>query len=142
MAVVYLDLDGFKLINDRLGHGAGDTLLKLVAGRLVAAVREEDTVARVGGDEFILGLWHLSGADDAAKVASKVIDAVSRPYEIEGQTVSVTASAGIGIYPLHGEDADTLMRSADLALYETKRAGKNAYRVSGRADLSAAAGRQ
>ena len=142
MAVVYLDLDGLRQINNTLGHGAGDTLLKMVAERLVATVREEDTVARLGGDEFIMGLWHLSGTDDAAKLASKVIVAVSQPYAIEGHTVSITASAGIGMYPLHGEDADTLMRSADLALYETKRAGKNAYRVSGRTDLSAVAGRQ
>ena len=142
LAVVYLDLDGFRQINNRLGHGAGDTLLKMVAERLVATVREEDTVARLGGDEFIMGLWHLRGTDDAAKVASKVIEVVSQPYSIEGHTVSITASAGIGMYPLHGEDADTLMRSADQALYETKRAGKNAYRVSGRTDLSAVTGRQ
>jgi two-component system cell cycle response regulator len=137
MAVVYLDLDGFRQINNTLGHGAGDALLKKVAGRLVATVREEDTVARLGGDEFIIGLWHLSGAADAATVAPKVIEAVSQPYVIEGHTVSITTSAGIGIYPVHGEDADTLMKSADLALYEAKRAGKNAYRVSERTDLSA-----
>jgi diguanylate cyclase (GGDEF)-like protein len=142
MAVVYLDLDGFKQVNNTLGHDAGDSLLIMVAGRLLATVREEDTVARLGGDEFILGLWHLSGAGDAATVASKVIEAVSQPYDIEGRTVSITASAGLGIYPLHGEDADTLMKSADLALYETKRAGKNAYRVSGRTDLPAVARRQ
>ena len=141
MAVVYLDLDGFKQVNNTLGHSAGDGLLKMVAERLLATVREEDTVARLGGDEFIMGLWHLSSADDAATVASKVIEVVSQPYDIEGQTVTITASAGIGIYPLHGEDADTLMRSADLALYETKRAGKNAYRVSGCTDLSPVAGR-
>jgi two-component system cell cycle response regulator len=137
IAVVYLDLDGFRQINNTLGHAAGDILLKMVAERLVATVREEDTVARLGGDEFIIGLWHLSSADDAATVASKMIAVVSQPYAIEGHTVSITASAGIGIYPLHGEDADTLIRSADRALYETKRAGKNAYRVSGRTDLSA-----
>jgi two-component system cell cycle response regulator len=131
LAVVYLDLDGFKQVNNTLGHSAGDGLLKMVGARLVATVREEDTVARLGGDEFVLGLWHLSSAGDAATVASKAIEALSQPYDIEGHTVSVTASAGIGIYPLHGEDADTLMRNADLALYETKRAGKNAYRVSG-----------
>jgi diguanylate cyclase (GGDEF)-like protein len=131
LAVVYLDLDGFKQVNDTLGHAAGDGLLKMVAGRLLATVREEDTVARVGGDEFIIGLWHLSSADDAALVASKIVEVVSQPYDIEGQTVSITVSAGIGMYPLHGEDADTLMRNADVALYETKRAGKNAYRVSG-----------
>ena len=139
MAVVYLDLDGFKQINDTLGHGVGDVLLKMVAGRLVATVREEDTVARLGGDEFIIALWHVSGADYAATVALKVIEAVSQPYDIEGHTVSITTSAGVGIYPVHGEDADTLMKSADLALYEAKRAGKNAYRISERTDLSAVA---
>jgi two-component system cell cycle response regulator len=138
IAVVYLDLDGFKQINNTLGHGAGDALLKMVAGRLVATVREEDTVARLGGDEFIIAMWHLSGTDDAAKVALKVIEAVSQPYGIEDHTVCITTSAGIGIYPIHGEDADTLMRSADLALYDAKRAGKNAYRISERTDLSGA----
>jgi two-component system, cell cycle response regulator len=131
VAVVYLDLDGFKQINDMFGHSAGDVLLKLVAARLVATVREEDTVARVGGDEFILGLWHVSSADYAATVASKVIEAVSQPYDIEGHAVRITISAGIGIYPVHGEDADTLMKSADLALYDAKRAGKNVYRSRG-----------
>jgi diguanylate cyclase (GGDEF)-like protein len=139
MAVVYLDLDGFKQINDTLGHGAGDVLLKMVAGRLVATVREEDTVARPGGDEFIIALWHVSGADYAATAALRMIEAVSQPYGIEGHTVSITTSAGVGIYPIHGEDADTLMKSADLALFEAKRAGKNAYRISERTDLSATA---
>ena len=139
MAVVYLDLDGFKQINDTLGHGVGDVLLKMVAERLVATVREEDTVARLGGDEFIIALWHVSGTDYAATVALRVIEAVSQPYGIEGHTVSITISAGVGIYPVHGEDADTLMKSADLAVYEAKRAGKNAYRISERTDLSAVA---
>ena len=129
MAVLYLDLDGFKEINDRLGHGAGDALLKMVAGRLSAAVREEDTVARLGGDEFVIVL-HLSDGADAGQVASKLIAAVSQPYEIEGQAVSVTISAGIALYPVHGEDAETLMKSADLALYEAKRSGKNVYRIA------------
>ena len=132
MAVVYLDLDGFKQINDTSGHGTGDALLKMVAERLLATVREEDTVARLGGDEFVIALWHVSGADDAAAVALKVVEAVSQPYAIEGQAVSITISAGLGIYPDHGEDADTLMKSADLALYEAKRAGKNACRIAAR----------
>ena len=131
MAVVYLDLDGFKRINDTLGHGAGDILLKLVAERLVATVRQEDTVARVGGDEFILALWHVSGAGYAATAASRAIEAVSQPYGIEGNTVSITTSAGVSIYPVHGGDADTLMKSADLALYAAKSVGKNAYRIAG-----------
>jgi len=132
MAVVCLDLDGFKYINDTLGHGAGDVLLKMVAARLVATVREGDTVARLGGDEFAIVLWHVSGAEDTAAVALRVIEAVSLPYSIEDHTVSITTSAGVGIYPAHGEDANTLMKSADLALYEAKHAGKNAYRISQR----------
>ena len=136
MAMVYLDLDGFKRINDMLGHGAGDVLLKIVAGRLVATVREEDTVARLGGDEFAIALWDVIEPDDAATVALKVIEAVALPYSIEGNTVSITTSAGVGIYPVHGEDMDTLMKSADLALYEAKHAGKNTYRISERTDLS------
>ena len=139
MAVVYLDLDGFKHINDRLGHGAGDALLKMVAERLVAAVREEDTVARLGGDEFMIALWHVSSADNAALVASKVIDVVSHPYEIGGDTVRITTSVGVSVYPAHGEDATSLMESADLALYEAKHAGKNAYRIAKRAGLPALA---
>lgn len=135
MAVVYLDLDGFKQINDTLGHGVGDTLLKMVAERLLAAVRAEDTVARLGGDEFILALWHVSGIDYAAAVASRAIEAVSQPYDIEGQTVSITVSAGVSLYPDHGDDAEMLLKSADLALYEAKAAGKNAYRIAERTDL-------
>ena len=132
MAVMYLDLDGFKEINDSLGHGAGDALLKMVAGRLVAMVREEDTVARSGGDEFIIALWDVSSPDNAATVALKVIEAVSQPYDIEGHTVNITTSAGVSIYPLHGEDAETLIKSADLALYEAKHAGKNVHRIAER----------
>jgi diguanylate cyclase (GGDEF)-like protein len=136
MAVVYLDLDEFKQINDKWGHGVGDVLLKMVAWRLVAMAREEDTVARLGGDEFIMMLSEIDGADSAATVALKAIEAVSQPYDIEGHAVNITTSAGVGIYPVHGEDADTLIHSADLALYEAKRAGKNAYRISQPTDRS------
>ena len=139
MAVVYLDLDGFKQINDTLGHGAGDVLLQTVATRLLATVREEDTVARPGGDEFIVALWDVSGTDGAATAASKMIEAVSQPYDLEGHSVNITTSAGVAIYPVHGEDAETLMKSADLALYEAKHAGKNAYRIAEPTDLSAVA---
>jgi two-component system cell cycle response regulator len=133
MAVMYLDLDGFKKINDTLGHDVGDELLKLVAGRLVGVVREEDTVARLGGDEFMIALWQIMGEDGAVQVAAKAVEAVSKPYDIKGNTIVVTTSAGVGCYPTHGVDADTLMKSADLALYEAKHSGKNAYRVSSRA---------
>jgi two-component system cell cycle response regulator len=135
MAVMYLDLDGFKQINDTLGHDAGDTLLSMVADRLVAAVRQEDTVARMGGDEFVIALWESSHADGMASLVSKVIQAVSQPYRIEGRDVNITASVGVGIYPTHGEQVETLMKSADLALYEAKRAGKNDYRIAACTDL-------
>ena len=130
MAVMFLDLDGFKQINDTLGHDAGDTLLSMVADRLVAAVREEDTVARMGGDEFVIGLWELSHADDVAQLVSKVIQTISQPYRIQGHDVRITTSVGVSIYPLHGEEGETLMKRADQALYEAKRAGKNDYRIA------------
>jgi len=129
MAVLFLDLDGFKKVNDELGHDGGDALLKAVARRLVAAGRAVDTTARLGGDEFGLVLWQIASADDAARVAAKVIKAVSQPYDIGGRAVRVTVSAGVAIYPVHGEDATTLLKSADLALHEVKHSGKNAYRV-------------
>ena len=132
MALLFLDLDGFKQINDTLGHGAGDALLQMVAQRLLATVRAEDTVARQGGDEFMVALWHVSDAEYAAAVALKVIEAVAQPYAIEGQPVNITVSAGVAIYPVHGEDADTLMKNADVALYQAKHAGKNAYRIAER----------
>ncbi|MBU1691036.1 MAG: diguanylate cyclase [Gammaproteobacteria bacterium] len=130
MAVMYLDLDGFKLLNDTLGHDAGDTLLNSVAARLVAAVRQEDTVARLGGDEFVIALWEISHADDVGYLVSKVMQSLSQPYRIQDRDVSMTASVGVSIYPTHGENVDTLMKSADLALYEAKRAGKNDYSIA------------
>jgi two-component system cell cycle response regulator len=139
MAVMFLDLDGFKQINDTLGHDVGDTLLTMVAARLVSALRQEDMVARLGGDEFVISLWELSHAGGVAVLVSKVVQAVSQPYRIEGRMVTMTCSVGVSIYPGHGEDVDTLMKNADLALYEAKRAGKNDYRISAHADLSEAA---
>ena len=130
MAVVYLDLDGFKEINNTLGHGAGDALLKMVAGRLVATVREEDTVARLGGDEFLIVLGDLSGVDDAAGMAERAIEAVSQPYDLDGHVVRITTSAGVALCPVRGADAEALIKCADAALYDAKRAGKNAYRIS------------
>jgi len=141
MAVMFLDLDGFKQVNDTLGHDTGDTLLNLVATRLVAEVRQEDTVARLGGDEFVIALYDLSHADDVGKLVSKVVTAVSQPYSINGHAVSITASVGVGIYPLHGEAAESLMKSADLALYEAKHAGKNVYRFATRPDVLSITGR-
>ena len=130
MGVMYLDLDGFKDINDTLGHAVGDTRLSMIATRLVTAVRQEDTVARLGGDEFVIALWELSHADGVTKLASKVIQAVSQPYSIQGRDVSMTVSIGVGIYPIHGEEVEVLMKSADMALYEAKRTGKNSYCIA------------
>jgi diguanylate cyclase (GGDEF)-like protein len=130
MAVMYLDLDGFKQINDTLGHKAGDLLLVSVAQRLTAAVREEDTVARLGGDEFVMSLPHISGRADATRMAQKIVEAVSRPYDLDGARARITISIGIGIFPENGRDAEALMQAADAALYEAKRAGKNNYQVA------------
>src|SRR5258706_10088291 len=130
MAVVYLDLDGFKQINDTAGHSVGDALLKIVARRLESVVREEDTVARVGGDEFMIALWQVANAGDIATVTAKLIEAVSQPCVIQDRRVTVTTSAGVAVYPGHGQDAAALVESAELPLYEAKRAGKNAFRIS------------
>ena len=134
MAIVYLDLDGFKQINDTLGHAAGDTVLRMVASRLTSAVREEDTVARLGGDEFVIALWNAGTVFDVTTVASKLLRLVSKPYVVDGQALTMTASAGVGIYPRHGVDAKTLMERADRALYAAKRAGKNVFRIGEQPD--------
>lgn len=130
MAVMYLDLDGFKEINDTLGHDGGDTLLKMVADRLVAAVRREDTVARISGDEFVIGLSELNHADEVTHLVSKVKQSLSYPYHIQDHDVNMTVSIGVSVYPVHGENVTNLMKSADLALYEAKRTGKNTYRIA------------
>jgi diguanylate cyclase (GGDEF)-like protein len=132
MAVMYMDLDGFKHINDTLGHDAGDMLLNMVAARLAATVRQEDTVARLGGDEFVIALWRLSHGDGVSELVSKVLQAVSQSYSIQGRGVNISASIGVSIYPTHGEDVESLLKSADLALYEAKRTGRNAYRIATR----------
>jgi diguanylate cyclase (GGDEF)-like protein len=133
MAIVYLDLDGFRQINNTLGHDVGDLLLKLVAARLVAAVRQEDTVARLGGDEFVIAMPHVSNISGVTLAAEKIIKVLSQPYSIQGNNVGVTASAGIGLYPFNGKDVNTLLKNADAALLDAKQANKNTYRVSERA---------
>lgn len=133
MAVIYLDLDGFRQINNTLGHDVGDLLLKLVAARLVAAVRQEDTVARLGGDEFVIAMPHVSNVNGIALAAEKIIKVLSQPYSIQGNNVWVTASAGIGLYPFNGKDVNTLLKNADAALLDAKQANKNTYRISERA---------
>ena len=132
MAVVYLDLDGFKEINNTMGHDCGDLLLKLVSARLVATVRQEDTVARLGGDEFVIAMPYVNSIDGVALAAEKIIRALSQPYSIQDSNVTVTASAGIGLYPTNGEDVKILLKNADIALLDAKQASKNTYRISNR----------
>ncbi len=127
VALMYVDLDGFKEINDTWGHDYGDQLLQLVSQRLLATARSEDTVARIGGDEFILVLGDLSSLQDVHATAQKVIDAVASPYVIQQAELSVTASIGISLSG--SAPAEGLIRLADAALYEAKRNGKNRYHV-------------
>jgi diguanylate cyclase (GGDEF)-like protein/PAS domain S-box-containing protein len=127
VAVMFLDLDRFKAINDTHGHLAGDAVLKEVAVRLVRCVRGVDTVSRLGGDEFVVILADIGGADQAAHVAGSVMNAVSQPMWIGDHEVSLSVSIGISIFPCDGEDVDTLLRHADIAMYHAKQDGRNAY---------------
>ena len=128
VAVLFLDLDHFKEVNDTLGHAAGDRLLQVVSERLVASVREGDTVARVGGDEFVVMLVELHQLADAALVADKILAAVSSGCQIEGSELHVTPSIGLAIFPEDGADPDTLLRNADTAMYHAKHDGGARYR--------------
>ncbi len=128
VAVLVLDLDNFKTINDSLGHDVGDQLLRAVAQRLGDYVRAEDTAARLGGDEFVIVLESVACADDASAVAQKLIDALTRPFALGDHEVFVTASIGIALYPHDDRDADNLLKYADTAMYRAKEQGRNAYR--------------
>jgi len=127
-ALVFLDLDGFKAINDGLGHAAGDTVLQTMAERLRGGTRSSDLVARIGGDEFIVLVQNLARADDAALVARGLLDRLARPCKADDHEVKLSASAGISVFPDDGTDADSLLRNADLAMYRSKQEGKNTYR--------------
>ncbi len=128
LALVFVDLDGFKVVNDSLGHAAGDLLLRTLADRLRTVTRRTDVVARIGGDEFTVLVQDLSRADDAALVALGIIEQLSRPCTINDREVPISASVGISVYPEDGADGETLLRHADLAMYRAKREGKNTYR--------------
>jgi len=127
LAVVFLDLDGFKVINDRHGHDAGDTLLVTVAQRLKLCLREGDTLARIGGDEFVAVLTDLSAAHDAEQILQRMLQAASDVWEFHGEALQVSASIGATLYPQDRSDADLLMRHADQAMYTAKHAGKNRF---------------
>jgi diguanylate cyclase (GGDEF)-like protein len=127
-ALVFLDLDGFKAVNDRLGHAAGDVVLQAMSERLRAGTRSSDLVARMGGDEFTVLVSDLARADDAALVARGLLERLVRPVTLDDEEVSLSASAGISVFPEDGDDALTLLRHADLAMYRAKQEGKNDYR--------------
>jgi diguanylate cyclase (GGDEF)-like protein/PAS domain S-box-containing protein len=127
LAVMFIDLDRFKTINDSLGHQTGDHLLKEVASRLCRAVRASDTVARLGGDEFVVLVPGIRGADECTHVAEKIIEALSTPFPFEGRMLHVTPSIGICLFPDDGADVETLMRHADAAMYHAKASGRNNF---------------
>jgi diguanylate cyclase (GGDEF)-like protein/PAS domain S-box-containing protein len=124
LAVLFVDVDHFKHINDSLGHTIGDQLLKSIAGRLVSCVRTSDTVSRQGGDEFVVLLSEVARAEDAALAADKILAALGTPHRIEHRDVRITASVGIGVYPDDGTDAETLLKNADRALLHAKAHGR------------------
>ncbi|MEP6703026.1 MAG: diguanylate cyclase, partial [Betaproteobacteria bacterium] len=127
LGILYIDLDGFKVVNDTFGHGAGDTLLALVAQRLKSCIRSSDTVGRLGGDEFAIILSNLAAPADAELVAQQVVAALMRPFEVDGNDTRMTASIGISLYPVDGIDADQLLKNADSAMYRAKERGRNNF---------------
>ncbi len=129
LGVMFLDLDHFKCINDTLGHAVGDRLLQEVARRLQGCLREGDTVSRMGGDEFTVLLPEIISQNDAVKVAQRVIEALKQPFWMDERELYITSSIGIAIHPKHGEDAETLLRLADVAMYQAKSAGRNNYKI-------------
>ena len=133
LALLFVDIDNFKQINDTFGHAVGDEVLKHVAHCLTASVREADTVSRQGGDEFVVLLTEVSQPADAVRVAEKVIAALAAPQLISGRVTQLTASVGISVYPDHGDEAETLVEMADAAMYRAKRKGRGGYMVHGQA---------
>jgi diguanylate cyclase (GGDEF)-like protein len=128
LAVLFIDLDGFKMVNDALGHAAGDELLRTVGRRLKIAVRPRDHVVRLGGDEFVLLIDSVHGPADVEHVAGRVLEAFRDPFHLQASTHVLGASIGISMFPEHGTDAETLLKNADIAMYSVKMEGKNSYR--------------
>jgi diguanylate cyclase (GGDEF)-like protein len=128
VALICLDLDGFKQVNDRLGHWVGDLLLQQVAQRMLSRVRKSDTLARMGGAEFTWLVAHLASKEQAARIGEEMRRALSEPFEIEGETIAITASIGIGLFPEGTIDPVALIQQADSAMYAVKHDGKNGLR--------------
>lgn len=124
-ALMFLDLDKFKPINDTLGHEVGDLLLKEVAQKLRLSIRASDTVARIGGDEFVVLLPSIEQELDAKVVAEKILHALNQPFQLSDHTLNISTSIGIAVYPLHGDDEKLLLINADIAMYHAKKHGKN-----------------
>lgn len=127
VGILYIDLDGFKSVNDAHGHDTGDRLLTLVAERLELCVRKGDTVGRLGGDEFAIALTGLANVDDADRVAEQVVEVLAQPFALDGREMLITASIGISIYPADGLDANHLLKNADTAMYQGKEQGRNNF---------------
>jgi len=125
LALLFLDLDRFKLINDSLGHATGDQLLRLISRRLSSCIRDEDTVARLGGDEFMVLLPRISGSADAGRIGRKILDSLTEPVSCNGHELHITTSIGISVYPDDGRDAETLVKNADISMYRAKELGRN-----------------
>lgn len=131
IGLLYLDLDGFKQVNDTLGHDFGDLLLKAAAGRITNCVRNSDLVARLGGDEFTVILPGIKCVEDVVIVARKILQTLSQPFMLEGHTIAVTASIGSSLYPRDGQTPEILIKKADMAMFGAKRLGRNQYQLSG-----------
>ncbi len=129
LALICVDLDNFKTVNDSLGHAMGDELLKAAARRMSEALRAEDTVARPGGDEFMVLLGEIAHERDAVRVADTILDCFRRPFAVDGRELVLTASLGISIFPDDGDSPDVLIKNADMALYRAKDQGRNSYRL-------------
>jgi diguanylate cyclase (GGDEF)-like protein/PAS domain S-box-containing protein len=129
IGLMFIDLDGFKAINDNLGHDSGDLLLKATAERLLKCVREADTVARLGGDEFTVIMPLLDSLDGATRVAGRILMSLTQPFDLNGQEGRVSASIGISMFPAHAGDAERLLHNADVAMYHAKRHGKANFQV-------------
>jgi diguanylate cyclase (GGDEF)-like protein len=129
LAVMFLDLDRFKLVNDTGGHAVGDKLLQRVAERLTKTTREGDTVSRMGGDEFIVLLPEVAGVKDTCEIAERILERFRPPWVLAGHQFNVTASIGIAMYPQHGEDPETLLRNADTATYRAKDQGRDSFEL-------------
>lgn len=128
---MFMDLDRFKPVNDRLGHQVGDSLLQEVARRLLDCVRREsDTVARIGGDEFVVMLPDIETVQAATQVAEKILAALNRSFDIDGHQILISSSIGIAIFPEHGQDENHLLQSADAAMYLAKENGRNRVQVA------------